>query len=102
MDALRVPDSQPSSETPFVRVGFSLGIIFGLLVAIFYVWSRKGDRRLPQAHEALLLFRMLGAALLLCWCWCFDMYIWQRSRINYIYILEMDPRKHFRYYHMAE
>merc|ERR1719333_675489 len=48
------------------------------------------DRRLPS--NAVYTYRAMGCFLAFLWFWSFDVYIWSKYRINYVFIFELEPR----------
>lgn len=43
-------------------------------------------------RTAFPVFRACGGLLLVHWFWGFSVYIWNRYRINYIFLFDFDPR----------
>lgn len=109
MNSLRVPDPS-SSGSSFFSLGAFLGILITLMLALFYIIFGSlsaADRSWMglQAHDGntrayLVAYRSLLMGVLLAYIWGIDLYIWQTYRINYIFIMGLDPRRNVRYHHV--
>lgn len=65
--------------------------------------------RLPLPAQAtawlrttLPVFRGLGCLVALYWCWGVSIMVWTSARINYMYILELNPYRTFSYHGVFE
>ena len=91
---------QPTSWSTFDR-----GMRFGITLLLFFwvAWDCVVDARLrPQyniewVQSVLPVYRGIGVLLLLEWGWGCNLYIWDKYRINYLALLELDPRTSMTY-----
>jgi len=81
---------------------FRNGIMFGacLVLAMWMCWDIVVDEaQRPNPDGSRLwqnpmfrLFRAVFSFLLLEWAWGVLSYVWQHHRVNYLYVLDLDPR----------
>ncbi|KAA8497793.1 SPX and EXS domain-containing protein 1 [Porphyridium purpureum] len=90
-----------------------LGVRFGVMLALtlWFLWDLFVDQILPAPpHDvftdtdpdvefvqfsqmgAFLLFRGFGCLLLVVWCWTLACFIWDEARVNYRFLLQLNPR----------
>ena len=104
MADLRVPVKKPSVGLAIFTSGLFMGATFS--VAIFIIFLRiiafDSDTPMQYARELLIIFRAMFAVLWLVWLWAFDMYVWNRFRVNYAFILEFNVRRHIRYQQLLD
>jgi len=78
-----------------LRLGYRLGMcaILTLWVAWDCIWGyvRNGNSTIG-GRTAFPVFRGCGGLLLLHWFWGASVYVWNRFRINYIFLFDLDPR----------
>eukprot|EP01114_Cavostelium_apophysatum_P020415 TRINITY_DN6833_c0_g1_i2.p1 TRINITY_DN6833_c0_g1~~TRINITY_DN6833_c0_g1_i2.p1 ORF type:complete len:406 (+),score=62.61 TRINITY_DN6833_c0_g1_i2:162-1379(+) len=102
MQQLRGPKRSESQDKVLLRLGIMSGLSIAFLIYILYVVLTVHYRNFPHFHSVIIVYRMLGMVLLLTWCWGFNMLVWSRWRINYVYILELDPRSSVSHHHVLE
>ncbi len=76
-------------------LGYRLGMCSVLVcwVAWDCIWGYVKDRRSTiGGTTAFPVFRACGGLLLVHWFWGFSAYVWNRCRINYIFLFDFDPR----------
>ena len=91
---------QPTSWSTFDR-----GLRFGITLLLFFwvLWDCVVDARIrPQypvewVQSVLPVYRGIGVLLLLEWGWGCNLYIWDKYRINYMQLLELDTRSTMTY-----
>lgn len=78
-----------------LRLGYRLGMcsILALWVAWDCVWGQLALNEVSiGGRTAFPVFRGVFGLLSWHWFWGFAVYVWNRFRINYIYLFEFDPR----------
>ena len=78
-----------------LRLGYRLGISLTLLLWIGWdcIWQiYKYGNATIGGTAAFPVFRACGGLLLIHWCWGVSTFVWNRFRINYIFLFEFDPR----------
>jgi len=78
-----------------LRLGYRLGMcsILACWVAWDCVWGYVKDGNTTiGGRTAFPVFRACGGLLLVHWFWGISVYVWNRYRINYIYLFDFDPR----------
>ena len=91
---------QPTSWSTFDR-----GLRFGITLLLFFwvLWDCVVDARIrPQypiewVKSVLPVYRGIGVLLLLEWGWGCNLFIWDKYRINYMALLELDARSTMTY-----
>ena len=91
---------QPTSWSTFDR-----GMRFGITLLLFFwvAWDCVVDARLRPLYpvewvqSVLPVYRGIGVLLLLEWGWGCNLYIWDKYRVNYLALLELDPRTTMTY-----
>ena len=91
---------QPTSWSTFDR-----GLRFGITLLLFFwvLWDCVVDARIrPQypvewVQSVLPVYRGIGVLLLLEWGWGCNLYIWDKYRVNYMQLLELDARTTMTY-----
>ena len=67
------------------------------ILAIWVCWDcvwglvRDGNSTIGE-RTAFPVFRACGGLLLVHWFWAMSVYVWNRYRINYIFLFDFDPR----------
>ena len=84
---------------------FRKGIVLGTTLTLFVwlLWDIFVDQALrPNVAGARLwqeplfrVFRAVFSFILLQWCWGVVSYVWTRSRVNFIYLLDFNPVRMF-------
>mmetsp|Transcript_22017 Transcript_22017/g.45866 ORF Transcript_22017/g.45866 Transcript_22017/m.45866 type:complete len:920 (-) Transcript_22017:91-2850(-) len=78
-----------------LRFGYRMGMcaVLALWVCWDCIWQIMvhGNKTIG-ATAAFPVFRACGGMLLIHWCWGISTFVWNRFRINYIYLFEFDPR----------
>jgi len=78
-----------------LRLGYRLGMcsILSIWVAWDCIWGYvKDGHSTIGGRTAFPVFRACGGLLLVHWFWGFSSYVWNRYRINYIFLFDFDPR----------
>jgi membrane protein YdbS with pleckstrin-like domain len=83
-------------------LGFNIGLILPLLIGIIYIAATQNSQSFPRGKSVIIIYRMVAMAIFLVWGWGFDMWIWEKFRINYVFIFEMNSRKHVQWQHVLE
>ena len=67
----RVPkQSGKALEIANFRLGFNLGLIVAILCLIIYVTTSANEQKIyPRFESVMIVFRMLGVAVLMVWFW---------------------------------
>ena len=78
-----------------LQLGYRLGMcaILALWVAWDCIWGliAKGKSTIGS-RPAFAVFRACGGLLLLQWFWGFSVFMWNRYRVNYIFLFDFNPR----------
>lgn len=83
-----------TGKTEF-RVGTYTGsAIVLLLILVYFSRSYWLLGSIPRQDETIIVFRGLGLPILLVWLWGVDMLIWERYRVNYVFIFDFDLNHH--------
>jgi hypothetical protein len=70
-----------------------------LTLSCWLMWDILVDSRLRPSHQPtwvqsiLPIYRGLGGCILLLWMFGFNLYIWEKFRINYIAIFQIETVK---------
>jgi len=78
-----------------LRLGYRLGMcaILTLWVCWDCIWGSFHDQNISiGGRTAFPVFRACGGLLSVHWFWGFSVFVWQRYRINYIYLFDFNPR----------
>lgn len=86
-------------------VDFETGLRCGgvCVLLVWVLWDCLVDTSLSDQSSAaemaaaVPLYRGTGCLLLLAWCWGLDIYVWNRARVNYLYIFDCDTRSSLGY-----
>lgn len=78
---------------------FHEGVQFGvvLVLLLWVVWNATTDAmakysKLQMPIEVVRLYRSTGLLYLCFWCWTCCVIVFTKSRVNYRYMFEFDPR----------
>ncbi|KAG0246924.1 hypothetical protein BGX31_005412 [Mortierella sp. GBA43] len=99
MAKLRIPDSRGQTyHWTTTRIGLYLGLIMPLMVqALQAAFSSDTAIEIPYWHSLLLVYAGLFLTILFACLFGINMYAWSKSRINYKFIFEFDPRDNLDY-----
>jgi len=78
-----------------LRLGYRLGMcaILTLWVCWDCIWGLVHEQQTSiGGRTAFPVFRACGGLLLVHWFWGISVFVWQRYRINYIYLFDFNPR----------
>ncbi|KAG0308115.1 hypothetical protein BGZ98_009011, partial [Dissophora globulifera] len=104
MAKLRIPDlkSQTHHFTS-TRIGLYLGLIAPLMVqALESAFSSEMPAEIPYWDGLLLVYAGLFLSILFACLFGINMYVWAKSRINYKFIFEFDPRDNLDFHEYFE
>ncbi len=78
-----------------LRFGYRLGMC--AILCLWVCWDSVWQVYIHENHTiggtaAFPVFRATGGLLVLHWCWGLSTFVWNRFRINYIFLFEFDPR----------
>jgi hypothetical protein len=76
-------------------LGYRLGMCSILVCWVTWdcIWGYvKDGHSTIGGRTAFPVFRACGGLLLVHWFWGFSVYVWNRYRINYIFLFDFDPR----------
>jgi hypothetical protein len=79
----------------FIRLGYRMGMcaVLALWVCWDCVWGLVSNGNSTIGGRAAFpVFRACGGILLLQWFWAVSVFIWNRYRVNYIYLFDFNPR----------
>lgn len=83
-------------------LGLTSGLVIPILIVICYLGVKIPSDNFPRLFSVIIVYRMMAMAILLVWFWGLNMYIWEKLRINYVFIFGFDSRQHVRWQHMLE
>ncbi|KAF9360251.1 hypothetical protein BGX26_010052 [Mortierella sp. AD094] len=99
MAKLRIPDTKNQAT----RVGLYLGVTIPLFVlGIQGALSTETQARIPYWDSLLLIYGGLFLPILFSCLFGVNMYAWAKSRINYKFIFEFDPRDNLDFHEFFE
>eukprot|EP01119_Soliformovum_irregulare_P009928 TRINITY_DN2391_c0_g1_i2.p1 TRINITY_DN2391_c0_g1~~TRINITY_DN2391_c0_g1_i2.p1 ORF type:complete len:476 (-),score=102.93 TRINITY_DN2391_c0_g1_i2:638-2065(-) len=101
MKSLRVPKEKKKTDAVNFRTGTVLGICFSIILVLIGTGFNL-NVQLEGSESARIMFRMLGAAIVMIFAWALDLQIWERFKINYVHIAEFDKRTYVRWNHLVE
>ena len=86
-----------ASMRPSLKVGFFLGVDTCLACVLIWVVaypSKESDCPfcLEALMEAMPVYRVIILPLIFVWCWSFLVYTWRSYGINYLWILDINPK----------
>lgn len=55
------------------------------------------DSAVPNFFRIFPVYRAVAAPALFAWLWGLNVLFWLKTKINYLYILEIDPESHVSY-----
>ncbi|KAF9172941.1 hypothetical protein BGX21_002427 [Mortierella sp. AD011] len=104
MAKLRIPDSKNQTHHfTTLRIGLYLGLAAPLLVqGLQSAFSEETSEEIPYWEGLLLVYAGLFLVILFACLFGINMYVWAKSRINYKFIFEFDPRDNLDYHEYFE
>jgi hypothetical protein len=99
MKSLRLPNESfdsKQSETVLFRSGiwFGCSIVLTLVALYFYLREYTPATEPVYSEVSFFMFRVLLFPILLAIFIAINLRVWTHSHINYVFIFELDPRKH--------
>ena len=113
----RVPTEKKAVIYATWFIGMSTGLSLPIIFLILYICLHFPSTSFPMVESIIIVYRMSAMIILLIWFWyvfCivenltkiyirgFDMWMWEKYSVNYVFIFEFDARKHYRWQHMLE
>lgn len=100
LQAARVELLAKQHERPTSWVDLETGLRCGVVcvLIVWALWDCLVDSTIQnisasrQFAAAVPVYRATGCLILLVWCWGLDVYIWNRARVNYLFIFDCDHR----------
>jgi hypothetical protein len=77
-----------------LRLGYRMGMcsILGLWVCWDCIWGLLTEGMSTiGGRTAFPVFRACAGLVMLQWCWGFSVWVWNRYRVNYIFLFDFDP-----------
>jgi SPX domain/EXS family len=77
-----------------LRLGYRMGMcsILGLWVFWDCIWGLLSEGMSTiGGRTAFPVFRACAGLVMLQWCWGFSVWVWNRYRVNYIFLFDFDP-----------
>ncbi|KAF9576416.1 hypothetical protein EC968_008711 [Mortierella alpina] len=104
MAKLRIPDSKNHTHhLTSTRIGLYMGLAAPLLVqALQAAFSDETPTEIPYWDGLLLVYGGLFLTILFACLFGINMYVWAKSRINYKFIFEFDPRDNLDFHEYFE
>ncbi|KAF9582759.1 hypothetical protein BGW38_010800 [Lunasporangiospora selenospora] len=104
MAKLRIPDVKNNTHHASVaRTGLYLGLAVPLLSqGLQAAFSSEKQAEIPYWNSLLLVYGGLFITTLFACLFGINMYVWAKSRINYKFIFEFDPRDNMDYHEFFE
>ncbi|KAF9190661.1 hypothetical protein BGZ50_000123 [Haplosporangium sp. Z 11] len=104
MAKLRIPDPRGRSHH---AASARIGIYFGLALLLFIqginaAFSEETQVEIPYWDSLLLVYAGMFLTTLFACLFGVNMYVWAKSRINYKFIFEFDPRDNLDYHQFFE
>lgn len=97
MSALRIPKKAAKDETSLFFVGFFVGISVAILLIILFLLSISNLDEVSHWNNVYLVYRCVSLPIIALWYFGFNCIIWTKTTIDYVFILELDVRRHIRY-----
>ncbi|KAI1312230.1 hypothetical protein EDD11_003030 [Mortierella claussenii] len=104
MAKLRIPDSKSQTHHfTSTRIGLYLGLALPLMFqALQAAFSEEMPVEIPYWDSLLLVYGGLFLTILFACLFGINMYVWAKSRINYKFIFEFDPRDNLDFHEYFE
>merc|ERR1740117_277532 len=99
----KMTKAQYGSKDMF-RLGWKTGIVLSLIFfVVYFLCYSLNAHKFALYHSGFYpVYRGIGCALVFAWMWGANIYIWERYRINFVYLLEINPRNRLSYHQMWE
>ncbi|KAL7319416.1 Xenotropic and polytropic retrovirus receptor 1 [Mucor circinelloides] len=103
MRKLRAPEKNEEHNSTILRIGIFLGMAIPMLVQAFHLAiDPKTAKQLPNLQTNIQIYACFLLPILFCLGFSVNLIVWHRSRINYKFIFELDPRHNLDYHQFAE
>jgi xenotropic and polytropic retrovirus receptor 1 len=124
MRKLRIPETNRDYHSPVLRTGLYLGLALPAFIRCCEIgkYNNVGNfqnqivanlacspaldpstpTRLPNIHTNIQIYACLLLPIVFCMGFAINLMVWSRSRINYKFIFEFDPRDNLNYHQFAE
>ncbi|KAF9433619.1 hypothetical protein BGZ76_009203 [Entomortierella beljakovae] len=104
MAKLRVPDSKSRTHHfATLRIGLYLGLAAPLLIqGVASAFSEETQEEIPYWDKLILVYAGLFLTISFSCLFGVNLYVWAKSRINYKFIFEFDPRDNLDYHEYFE
>jgi hypothetical protein len=110
MQKLRLPNSTAEKKNRSIsfRCGMWFGASFIITVLSFYLYGANysllngGQEAPPNSEITFFIFRILAFPVVLTFFIALNMRIWEKYGINWIFIFELNPRKHLSKWDLLE
>ncbi|KAG0055576.1 hypothetical protein BGZ83_008187 [Gryganskiella cystojenkinii] len=104
MAKLRIPDSKNQTHhMTSTRIGLYMGLAVSLMVqSLQAAFSKETPAEIPYWDSLLLVYAGLFLSILFACLFGINMYVWAKSRINYKFIFEFDPRDNLDFHEYFE
>eukprot|EP00128_Syssomonas_multiformis_P017155 Colp12_sorted_trinity150504_noHs@11421 len=82
------------TDWDLIRLGFKTGLLVPLIAWIITV-ALKPYKDADPADDVQYMrpvYISVGMLIFMVWLWGVNIWVWTRARVNYVYILELDPR----------
>jgi hypothetical protein len=94
MTALRIPRVKREDEKSSFFIGFYLGMCVAIFFLTLFLLSISNLDTVPHWNDVYLVYRCIFLPIILLWLFAINCAIWTRTRIDWVFILELDPRRH--------
>lgn len=103
MRKLRAPEKDENYNSTTLRIGIFLGMAIPLLIQSFQLaFDPKTSRQLPNLQTNIQIYACFLLPIIFCLGFSINLLVWHRSRINYKFIFELDPRHNLDYHQFGE
>ncbi|CAO3694540.1 unnamed protein product [Rhizopus stolonifer] len=103
MNKLRAPKQKKDFNSTTLRVGIYLGLSISFFIqALSLVVDPNTANRLPNLYTNTQIYACFLLPILFCLGFSINLIVWHRSRINYKFIFELNPRDNLDYHQFAE
>jgi hypothetical protein len=127
MRKLRIPETSRDYHSPVLRIGLYLGLAIPALIRCCEIGEYRKvsglkkvsqirplistcspaldpstPTRLPNIYTNLQIYACFLLPIVFCLGFAINLMVWHKSRINYKFIFEFDPRDNLNYHQFAE
>ncbi|GAA5797115.1 hypothetical protein HPULCUR_002494 [Helicostylum pulchrum] len=103
MRKLRAPEKDEDYNATTLRVGIFLGTAIPLFIqSVQLACDPKTSKQLPNLETNIQIYACFLLPILFSLGFSVNLLVWHRSRINYKFIFELDPRQNLDYHQFAE